>query len=223
MIIKKHTKKSAFTLSEVLITLVIIGVIAAITVPTVMQNTERQEFTVALKKANSVLRQALYRISIDNGYPIGDYEFFATENFMDDFSTVTNAVQKCDTPAECFGSSLYSSSTYKLLNNNSASGWIDGKSIVTPDGIMYTFIASRAIHNIYGLSEEDKSNAIGRIIVDVNGQKKPNKFGIDTFIFYLVDRKGIVPAGSENDNTCKRNNNGAGCAAKVLRENGIKY
>ena len=223
MIFKKYSSKIAFTLSEVLITLVIIGVIAAITVPTVMQNTERQEFTTALKKANSVLKQALFTITTNNGYPIGDYEFFEEENFIEDVATVTNTVQICNTPADCFGSSLYSSSSYKLLNNNSASGWIDGKSIITADGIMYTYINSHSINNMYGISEEDKANAIGRIIVDVNGQKKPNKFGIDTFIFYLVNRKGIVPAGSESDSTCKRNSNGAGCAAKVLRENGIRY
>ena len=51
-------KKLGFTLAEVLITLVIIGVIAAMTVPTLMNNTNAQEFRSALKKAISVANQA---------------------------------------------------------------------------------------------------------------------------------------------------------------------
>jgi len=52
-------KKLGFTLAEVLITLVIIGVIAAMTVPTLMNNTNAQEFRSALKKAISGANQAL--------------------------------------------------------------------------------------------------------------------------------------------------------------------
>ncbi len=52
-------KIKAFTLAEVLITLVIIGVIAAITVPTLMNNTNAQEYRSALKKAISAANQAL--------------------------------------------------------------------------------------------------------------------------------------------------------------------
>ena len=52
-------KKLGFTLAEVLITLVIIGVIAAMTVPTLMQNTNAQEYRTAFKKSISALNQAL--------------------------------------------------------------------------------------------------------------------------------------------------------------------
>lgn len=52
-------KKLGFTLAEVLITLVIIGVIAAMTVPTLMNNTNSQEFRSGLKKAISAVNQAL--------------------------------------------------------------------------------------------------------------------------------------------------------------------
>ena len=52
-------KKLGFTLAEVLIPLVIIGVIAAMTVPTLMNNTNAQEFRSALKKAISGTNQAL--------------------------------------------------------------------------------------------------------------------------------------------------------------------
>ena len=52
-------KKKAFTLAEVLITLAIIGVVASITIPSVIVNTQQNEFKTGLKKAVSVLNQAI--------------------------------------------------------------------------------------------------------------------------------------------------------------------
>ncbi|MDD3238143.1 MAG: type II secretion system protein [Candidatus Gastranaerophilales bacterium] len=51
--------RKAFTLAEVLITLVIIGVIAAMTIPSLLNNTNKQETITSLKKSYSVLSQAL--------------------------------------------------------------------------------------------------------------------------------------------------------------------
>ena len=42
-------KKYGFTLAEALITLVIIGVIAALTIPAILVNTEQHEYNSALK------------------------------------------------------------------------------------------------------------------------------------------------------------------------------
>ena len=60
-------KRKAFTLAEVLITLVIIGVIAAITIPSLINKTNEQETVVAVKKAYSILSQAYQRIVAENG------------------------------------------------------------------------------------------------------------------------------------------------------------
>ncbi len=230
----KHKSESkrktffAFTLAEVLITLVIIGVIAAITVPTIMQNTEKQEFVTALKKANSVLRQAFFSIARNSGFPVGDYDFYNDANFLDEFSAVVNVVKKCNTQEECFVTKLYGGNTqYKNLNNtpaNTYNTWSDGKSVITSDGIMYTFVKlSSASASIHGLNERDTNNTIGRIVVDVNGQRKPNKFGLDTFVFYVVRGRGIVPAGDYSTDTCKRTSHGSSCAAKVLVDGKISY
>ncbi|MCD7879922.1 MAG: type II secretion system GspH family protein [Candidatus Gastranaerophilales bacterium] len=60
------TRKSAFTLAEVLITLVIIGIIAAVTVPTLMANYRKQEVSSRLKKFYSNLSQAVRLADIEN-------------------------------------------------------------------------------------------------------------------------------------------------------------
>ena len=58
---KIFRKQLAFTLAEVLITLVIIGVVAAMTVPSLMNNTNKKENIVRYKKAISTINQALNR------------------------------------------------------------------------------------------------------------------------------------------------------------------
>ncbi len=55
----KSNKEKGFTLAEVLITLAIIGVIAAIAVPSVISNSQQQEFKTGLRKAVSVLNSAI--------------------------------------------------------------------------------------------------------------------------------------------------------------------
>ena len=58
--------KKGFTLAEVLITLAIIGVVAALAIPSVISNSQQQEFKTGLKKAISVLNSAIsMNIAVD--------------------------------------------------------------------------------------------------------------------------------------------------------------
>lgn len=57
-LIKKTFKQKAFTLAETLITLSIIGVVAAMTVPTLISNSTKQQYVTGLKKAYNLLQQA---------------------------------------------------------------------------------------------------------------------------------------------------------------------
>ena len=67
-------KNKAFTLAEVLITLVVIGVVAAISVPTLMVNFQKEQTVVRLKKAYSVLFNA-YNLSVTHNGPISQWDF----------------------------------------------------------------------------------------------------------------------------------------------------
>ena len=62
--------KKGFTLAEVLITLAIIGVVAAISIPSVISNSQQQEFKTGLRKAVSVLNSAItMNMAIDGETP----------------------------------------------------------------------------------------------------------------------------------------------------------
>ena len=56
---KSMKKFKGFTLAEALIVLVILGIIAALTIPSILSNTEQHEYKSALKKAISALNQAI--------------------------------------------------------------------------------------------------------------------------------------------------------------------
>lgn len=61
------TKYSGFTLAEVLITLGIIGIVAAMTLPSVINNSRNKQLEAGLKKAYSVIGQALDMYQAETG------------------------------------------------------------------------------------------------------------------------------------------------------------
>ncbi len=65
--------KKAFTLAEVLITLTIIGIVAAMTIPTLMSKYKDQATVTKLKKAQSVLSNALLSATAKNGPLLSEY------------------------------------------------------------------------------------------------------------------------------------------------------
>ena len=69
--------KKAFTLAEVLITLAIIGIVAAVTIPSVIANYQQQEFKTGLRKAVSVLNEAIQaNITLDGETPYETNDLF---------------------------------------------------------------------------------------------------------------------------------------------------
>ncbi|MBQ8459174.1 type II secretion system protein [bacterium] len=69
-----HFKKAAFTLAEVLITLGIIGVVAALTIPTLIANTNGQKFRSQFKKTISTLNQAVRLNKANYDFDFSDAE-----------------------------------------------------------------------------------------------------------------------------------------------------
>ena len=64
---KISARKIGFTLAEVLITLGIIGVVAALTLPSIMANTKKKEYSVRIKRFYSIMNQAIMQSEAVNG------------------------------------------------------------------------------------------------------------------------------------------------------------
>ena len=111
--------KQGFTLAEVLTTLMVIGVVAAMTIPTLINSTDDQQHKVALKKGISILSQATQ---------------LNTAKEVE--CTITNSYQLCD----CLSKSMQGTCVKAATNVNNAGGNNnDPYVITTPDGMAYTF------------------------------------------------------------------------------------
>ena len=88
--------KKGFTLAEVLITLAIIGVVAALTIPSVIVKTQQQEFKTGAKKAISVLSQAMQLTEVKDGYTPFTTSQEARNDFIDALMNNMNIVKVDD-------------------------------------------------------------------------------------------------------------------------------
>ena len=217
-------KKSALTFAEVLITLVIIGVIAALTVPTLIQNTQKQEYVTALKKAYSTLSQATQAIIAEECSPKGEESWFSDNiSLYNMYKGYLNNAKECSTAAGC--NNQLDNGMYKYLGGST---WAKGEAgsfqkLVLADGMQIIFERNIYMSNTCNQNVSGSKDVCAWIYVDVNGEKKPNIIGRDLFGFVLKEN-GLYPRGCDDDSFCgKCNANGWGCACKVLREGAMNY
>ena len=209
---------NGFTLAEVLITLVIIGVIAAMTIPTLMNNTNKQEYVSKLKKAYSTMAQATNKIIADEGNPRADIGGWATspEAVYNLYRKYLNKAKDCGLTSNkgCF------SGNYKRMDNTFVSYEISSRyAFVLADGT--EVLISEANSPNCTWSGTGTLNFCQAINVDINGAKGPNALGIDAFAFVLKEN-GLYPAGCDYEE-CNNTTFGWGCTCKVLREGAINY
>lgn len=212
--------KKAFTMAEVLITIGIIGLVAAMTLPTVINNTRNKELDTALKKAYTVMQQAMLRIMLKDG--VVDPALFEARQFNSYFIEYFNQAIDCgfgftNNP---FSNDICSQTVNYKNYTNTASvthQYLDDGRFILPDG-MAVFI------------QNEKGGGVRPqllISVDVNGVKKrPNQWGHDLFTFELKEDGRLLPMGQEGttfyDTECSPTSssglNGIGCTAKALSE-----
>ncbi len=208
--------KFGFTLAEVLITLAIIGIVAALTIPTVVRNYQKTQYTAALKKTYSALSQAAQRIMIDNG---GTMEGLCSTNacIKNLFLEYMNNVKSCEITADngCWHKIGEWFTMAKVPINSTESGH---SVLVGADGALIIFLYRSKDCDI---ATEGITLPVvcARVRADINGFRKPNTVGRDIFDFYILKDR-VVPRGGVNDATSCPS---WGCAGKVLREGAMNY
>ncbi len=160
-------KKLGFTLAEVLITLVIIGVIAAMTVPTLMNNTNAQEFRSALKKAISGVNQALTLHYALEGLSAQDYT--SAKDLVEDVFKRRMSVLEGGNTSQFTDSSVCSDT---------------GATFTTADGMIFCVTNFHSDDSDEQGSICDSYNTtpcvtggsdVPNLWIDVNGAKNPNR------------------------------------------------
>ena len=174
----------AFTLAEVLVTLGIIGVVSAMTVPTLMQNYQRQSYVTQLHKTYNEMSQALLRYQTDkNAINLTEAGMTSQDAVNDFIKTYFKTVQECGTVNSCFASS------YKTLSGETLPTYYftmqNVKAYVLANGV--------SVRPGYNTDECAASNGV-RIVavaIDINGKKGPNIGGRDLFWMYFYNN-GLI-------------------------------
>jgi len=233
MFYKKSSLK-AFTLAEVLITLAIIGVVAAITIPSIVANHQKRALETQFAKAYRTLSQAV-------NLAIAEYGDISTWDWKDSytaeekdkfvkkyFSPYLNHVKFCSATnpnTGCFPDVMYKFMSGDNFGNTAN---LNDPKVQLADGSMISFTL---------LANTAPTRADINIYFDINGHKKPNTIGRDLFTFSMYKPTGeFLPSGVIIDGTydeatnsyakrtkeealqrCKSSNSG-NCAAAIVQD-----
>ena len=202
---------NGFTLAEVLLTLTIIGVVAALTVPTLINNIQQAQCNTGAQAAYSMLSQAIGVIQQSGGgLHLGIPPAGPSDALRNDFCSVLTCVKTSESPSTIGSISYlnYKGSTLQSLaqyyGSTAYGGPVPGAALNNGMYLIQFIDAGSCTYN--GI------NACGGIFVDINGEQGPNMFGDDVILFYIVINNGVyslLPAGSPQDispyDTCTAN------------------
>ena len=217
----------AFTLAEVLVTLGIIGVVSAMTVPTLMQNYQRQSYVTQLHKVYNETSQVFLRYMTDrnaiNLREAGISSQAEMNNVITNYFKITTSCLNPNEVKPCFAAY----SDYKKISGKALEYWSNNSGA----GIGMSYIlASGASVRFYYVGRD---NLFISLVTDINGPKGPNILGRDMFDM-TIDVNGNIDASGyelplpltqeqrENafQNTCIADNtNFGGCFGKILNDN----
>lgn len=195
-------KNFAFTMAEVLITLSIIGVVAAITIPNFLQRTDNTEYITGWKKQYAELSNATELIMSEAGGTmkgVCPYVGWVDDSvcFAKAYAAKLNASKTCYSGATA-GGCWHPNNYIKQPDGNFNDGfWVMAggayPGIILNNGAWLYFTAGRGDLGKFCL------------IIDVNGAKKPNIAGKDLFQLTVEDTKITVPTGDPNNATDMNN------------------
>ncbi len=195
-------KRQGFTLAEVLITLGIIGVIAALTLPNLIAQHKKQTWVTQLRKTVSTLEQGFQKMRADAGGvdSLEDTEAFmkmrsneATYGECHIWNLGTDAV--CDDLFKNYMPKYFnivdypispSDYVYNFRNDSGADTAFDEFRMIFADGSVIGFDFTIGRRH----PQDNNVQLPGVVHIDVNGFKAPNTYGYDVFLL------GITPTGN---------------------------
>ena len=212
--------KPAFTLAEVLITLGIIGVVAAITIPMLIQNNQAAKLRSQYLKSYSVVSQAL-RLMENDDVSTNPRDYTRTYFYKNFAKYLTNTTDcggatgsASSRPDGCYSYKISGEYTegYKLLDGRSyvRDGLFNNGQLMLPDGTLIFFDDGPVSEGWKGVP----------VYVDINGYKnKPNRLGYDFFAYEIVD--GVLYAMGDVNSTYPDNKNDEYCKGGYFKYSGF--
>jgi prepilin-type N-terminal cleavage/methylation domain-containing protein len=203
--------KKGFTLAEVLITLAIIGIVAALTIPAVVKNYQETQLKAQFKKQYSVLTNVINQVNLENGAPFKCYLEQVTSGepgamTVYDKNSQTKyyryAYSECQTMFEKMLEKM--GSTSACNQNGCRPKYAEKSEILADGGYIHNISCSASdIVNYYSTYPTYRLRD-GAIIfwdivsffkLDTNGFRGPNKWGYDLFVLTPINDYGKIWLG----------------------------
>lgn len=182
---KRYKKNLAFTLPEVLITVGIIGIVAAFLIPIIQAEIFKSQMRSQLKEAQSIISQAFMNVKKESS----GADLFKIYTYWSG-SAYTETCTMSDDFVDAFGGSLVGDISHYNLNKYSngsviAFNFSQVCAPKLPTGVL-------VLKN--GMTMTFYVNWFTPILViDLNGVKKPNRLGFDVFFFTIDKNNNIKP------------------------------
>ena len=207
-----------FTLAEVLITLGIIGIVAAITMPNIIRKNRNKVLEIQFKTAYSIIQQASYQMYMENegdfldflGYPTGGgYITQYLKKYAELAPKYYKVIKNLDR-TETKEIQMYTSNGNKFTYNGS---FLSFYPVILSNGMLLSF------------SSHTGGNIV--IYVDTNGPfKKPNRYGYDLFRLEMTKNAKIIGDEDTRNDTCNLykdkgyswDNEGTGCGRYAISD-----
>lgn len=192
-------KRKAFTLAEVLITLGIIGVVSALTIPNLITKYQKHQTVVQLKRVYSQLSNAVIASEqIDGEHLTWDMTLSAQDFFIKYFKDFLPVVKECKIGAK----ERCTSVSQRLPLKDSS----DTMPFMRNDGREYSLVLNNG--TIIYMSKWENNGIMYQFSVDLNGDKGPNRNGRDVFHFHFT--KDGLYGYSHYGSKAKGRGNGSG-------------
>lgn len=192
--------KKAFTLAEVLITLGIIGIVAAMTLPTITQKIDKQVTMSKLKKSFATMYEIIRLSEKDNGEvwewsfenEVYDQAFNESDFFKKYFEPYIKKVGN-------FGSKSVAKDNHAIYSIDGLQIGVVNSWVVLPDGSSFGIFYNPGVD-----SGVPGGGTYMWLFLDINAKDGPNRLGKDIFITELVRNKRLIMWGSSSSS--KRDN-----------------
>ncbi len=213
-----------FTLSELLMALTIVGIIAVLTVPVMMNNVQHRMFATQVKNMAATIEQlAQDQLIVHKTRDLSDTDFGdVTKLLSSDHFSIAKTCAASSAANDCWktGVSDASKVTYKKIDGSLMGNFTVGKTVILKNGVLLMYN-----------TESNSGKTVGFFMLDVNGNDKPNMLGRDLFGFYVTTNGHIADCSYLSDDEvslsgkvakCKANSspNGAGwCYGALVDSN----
>ncbi|MFH0703265.1 MAG: type II secretion system protein [bacterium] len=209
----KLNSKKGFTLAETLMTLALVGVLAATTMGIILPTIQDAQYKTEYKTVYSELDQATKMIMMDNGNSLKGV-FLSNANMRNKYNQYLNFIKTCENGLS-FGNCWHKmDGSSKLLNGAPITSWSDYAGAILNNGALLRIVSSSS-----NCTAVDGSLLkCGYMYLDINGFKGPNTMGKDIQLVQILEN-GIKPAGAGDSfgNSCTTSSGGWSCATEYLK------